>query len=1209
MEWYSIMIKRKDSLVESVEKFNQLADHYLRDENELISSFIKELDYNEIAQKAVQKNSYTIIQELKDSHITLSIIDKLLQEYGLSSKEGIILMRLSEALVRTKDAATAQILIRDKISQGDWTAHAGKSSSFIVNRATQGLQFLALWINLSSRLSKQNIVARIGDNIMYKVMKMAMKLMGGHFVLGEDIDKAIAKSNKFDRSITCFSYDMLGEAAYTNDDAERYFAAYENAILAIAKDTPYSDIRHAPSISIKLSALHPRYESIQAKQCITPIYDKLLKLCRLAKDGNFGITIDAEECERLEISLLIAEKLCANEELKDWNGLSIVVQAYQKRALPTIDHIAAMGRKYDRKLMIRLVKGAYWDSEIKRAQEMGLSDYPVFTRKENSDLSYMICAQKIIKYADTIYPQFATHNAQSAAAVAYFAQQKNISFEFQRLFGMGDQLHILLAQKYGIKSRIYAPVGPHKDLLPYLVRRLLENGANSSFVNQISDQNIDIEKLIYDPLDKVEISANHRNPNIPLPVEHLNNGRISASGFDERQFNQILHSENNLLKVPFVEAFSLINGKNVKGMPVERYCPFDREKSIGIAHYADENHTQKAITCAAQSNYQYAHSPKERADILRRIGDTLLSSEDELLSILVWEAGKTVNDALSEIREAVDFCRYYADQAEIHIDRKALGIIVCISPWNFPLAIYLGQIVAALAMGNCVIAKPAEQTPLIAYKVSDILYKSGIPRDAFHLLIGDGALLGNTLTSSDTIDAICFTGSTKTAKHIARNLANIGRADIPFIAETGGINAMIVDSTALLEQVIEDVTASAFQSAGQRCSACRLLCIQDDIADDCIIMLRGAMEVLKIGDPSSLSTDIGPVIDKNAKKMIDDYSAAMQKSASNVGAMPIAGDLSKGTFTIPYAFEIDNISSLEREIFGPILHIKRFKSSEINTLINEINALGYGLTMGLHTRIDARIGHFSNHANIGNLYVNRNQIGAVVGVQPFGGEGLSGTGPKAGGPHYLKRISQNIEHQKRMIDSKDQILSNNDLEFLLSLKIESSDIILQQIYNHYKPHNPDVANIYKENITKAKIFLNEQKLSGPTGEKNILKLYPRGTILCMGGDNISDLHHQISVAILTGNNITIIGDSDKSAASNRINIITTDEIEMRMKEFDGIAIDGAKRADIANQVVHFDGPIRPILSGYDDAEHYVLERCLTIDTTAAGGNASLLALN
>ncbi len=1186
---------------EYTDKFAALSNHYLLDENELIAIFMDALKYDETAQLCVKDNSRKIIEDLKSSDSTLSLIDKLLQEYGLSSKEGIILMRLSEALVRTKDAATAQNLIRDKISQGDWASHAGKSSSFIVNRATQALRLLAFWINISNGKNGKNIVAKTGDIIAHKVMKMAMKLMGSHFVLGETISKAIIKSKKFDDSITCFSYDMLGEAAYTNEDAQRYYTAYENAVLAIAKDGPYPDVRIAPNISIKLSALHPRYESTHAAQYIVPIYDKLMKFCMFAKDGNFGITIDAEECERLEISLLIAEKLCANEILKNWDGLSIVVQAYQKRALPVINHIADMGRKYDRKLMIRLVKGAYWDSEIKRAQEMGLSDYPVFTRKENSDLSYMLCAQNIIDNADILYPQFATHNAQSAASVAYLAQQKNVKFEFQRLYGMGDALHNLLAQKYGVKSRVYAPVGPHKDLLPYLVRRLLENGANSSFVNQMSDDTIDIESLISDPLERVQMKVEHRNPNIPLPIQHLNNGRISASGFDDSQFDKIAYMENILLKKPHINAFSVVDGKEIKGVPVDRFCPFDRNILIGKAYYSDENIVEKAIKCASQSNYQYDYSPKERADILRRIGDSLLASEDELIRLLVWEAGKTVNDALSEIREAVDFCRYYADQAELHVDRKALGVVVCISPWNFPLAIFLGQIAAALSMGNCVIAKPAEQTPLIAYKINDIIIKSGIPKDAFHLLIGDGAALGNSLTSSDKISGICFTGSTQTAKIIARNLAHNNRADIPFIAETGGINAMIIDSTALLEQVIEDVIASAFQSAGQRCSACRLLCIQDDIADDCLAMLRGAMDVLHIGSPLSLSTDIGPVIDKNAQKMIGDYSAKMLNSSRNVGGKAIAEDLSMGYFSLPQAFEIENLSSLEREIFGPILHVKRFKAAKLDTLIDDINDLGYGLTLGLHTRIDARIAHLSHRAKVGNLYVNRNQIGAVVGVQPFGGEGLSGTGPKAGGPHYLKRLSQKIQNIDIIEGSENQIFNTLDIEFFSSLELETPSLLLHQIYDHYRLYNPAIADIYNESWIKADIFFNEQKLPGPTGETNILKLYPRGTILCMGGDRVCDIHKQICLALIAGNTIIIDVDGRTPFYIGKPNNPTKNP-------YDSIACDGVRRASEAEKLTQLEGPIRPILSAYDDVERYAIERCITIDTTAAGGNASLLAL-
>jgi len=1204
----------------NTDTFKKISSYYLFNEQLLVPQIIGNIQLSEDQKSMIHDKTANIIQKLRDEENTLSFIDKLLQEYGLSSDEGVILMRLSEALVRTVDTKTAQSLIRDKLSDGDWKLHAGHSASFIVNKATNGLQFSSQWIKATGGKAAENLWTKLGDPALHAAMKQAMRIMGNHFVLGRDISEALINRKAYNENFICFSYDMLGEAAFTHDDAERYFKAYENAVLSLVNGSPYGDIRHAPNISIKLSALHPRYEITHAEHCVPSIFDKLLKLCSIAKEYGFGITIDAEECERLELSLIIIEKLCASETLNNWNGLTIVIQAYQKRALPVIEHIIDLTKKYNRKLMVRLVKGAYWDSEIKRAQEMGLSDYPVFTRKENSDLNYIACAQRLISAADMIYPQFATHNAQTAITVATIAKQMNVSFEFQRLHGMGEQLHNYLIQEYNVKSRIYAPVGPHKDLLPYLVRRLLENGANSSFVNQLSNVDLDIEKLLESPINIAENNGTHSNPSLPSPLNHLENGRKSARGFDWMQCDNILYWESVLINPPYVKAALYSNEKDMKGDLIERFSPFQNNIKIGEVQYATIKNIKEAIESAKKSSWKTNYNNIQRAAIIREIAYNLQEAEKEIIPLLVWEAGKSVPDALAEIREAVDFCRYYADQAEQKMDRTALGIVACISPWNFPLAIYLGQIVAALSMGNCVIAKPAEQTPLIAYKINDIIFKSAIPKDAFHLIIGDGALMGNALTSHKSIHGICFTGSTRTAKNIAYNLASTNRADIPFIAETGGINAMIVDSTALIEQVIADVIASAFQSAGQRCSACRLVCVQNDIADSFIAMMKGAMENLQVGSPQKIITDVGPVIDISAQNMINRHIDGMQKHHKNIGGLPICQDIEDGYFALPTAFEISEISDIKQEIFGPVLHVLRFKVGKLNQLIDDINDLGYGLTMGLHTRIDERVEHVSQKANVGNLYVNRNQIGAVVGVQPFGGEGLSGTGPKAGGPHYLNRLSINLNTtvQYGHALSKTQYLTDNEARFFMSAydkyTLDNLDIIAK-FEKYYADTQTDISNIYKQAYEQSLAYLvSEEELPGPTGEKNILSLHPRGNILCMGGDNISELHKQIALALAHYNSVTIIqknlidiDDYIFIKRYNRISIIGENQVDNILTYIASVACDGKNRQEIAAIIARLDGPIMPILSAYDDPERYAIERCVTIDTTAAGGNASLLA--
>jgi len=1195
--------------------YNHLKSYHYKDENQLVKEVLDQIILQKIDQDIIHKETLQTISELRNNDQKSPFIDILLQEYGLSSDEGITLMRLSEALIRTPDTGNAHALLRDKLCGGDWHSHARESPSFLVNRSTDGLRLCSTWIKTSGGKTANHLLAKMGDAAIYSAMKQVMRFMGNHFVLGRTIGEARKKRNNYDLKTTCFSYDMLGEAALTLEDADTYFKAYEKAVDRTAKDGPFEILSEAPSISVKLSAIYPRYENIQSQQSVPAIYEKLLTLCLIAKQSNFGIAIDAEECERLEISLTIIENLCACKELENWGGLSIVVQAYQKRALPVIDHIISLSQHYNRKLMVRLVKGAYWDSEIKRAQELGLESYPVFTRKENTDINYIACAQKLLDVYHIIFPQFATHNAQTANAIAYMAKTRGANYEFQRLHGMGEQLHTILSHKYGVKSRIYAPVGAHKNLLPYLVRRLLENGANSSFVNQLSNEEYTVDTLSKDPISITISNQDHSSDLISPPREYLNDGRLSAPGFDWTQSHKITSLNDQLAQPIYVKATSIINGQDVAGTSSKRVSPFDTNMILGEALYAETSVVDDAIKAAQKSHWSIGFSAMDRAALLMKISDNILKNQDILMSLLVWEAGKTVPDAIAEIREAVDFCRYYANQTKTKLYRQALGIVVCISPWNFPLAIFLGQIVAALAMGNIVIAKPAEQTPLIAYTVSQIILESAIPIDAFHLLIGDGEKLGNALTRHKEINGICFTGSTKTAKHIATNLSQTENATIPFIAETGGINTMIVDSTALLEQVIFDVIASGFQSAGQRCSACRLVCVQEDIADEFITMLHGAMAVLQIGKTNQLHTDIGPVIDRVAHDKIKHHIATMKSCFNNIGGKAILGDVKDGFFIEPHAFEIKKISDMKEEIFGPVLHVMRFKVDNFDMLINDINASGYGLTMGLHTRIDQRAEQISKTAKVGNLYVNRNQIGAVVGVQPFGGEGLSGTGPKAGGPFYLNRLSKTqtplVTHDKQ----KDmELLPEKDIGFFKTLDVNANNIKLINTLKIYFEHdNPEVSKIYDDILEKIyPFFIHERIMPSPTGESNILSLHPRGKVLCMGGDDIHLLHRQIAMALASNNDIYILNRThskpfNNNIISKKINVINLAKIYENFEYFAAVACDGNQRSEVAKKLTQLEGPIMPLLSAYDDPERYAVERCVTIDTTAAGGNAYLLA--
>ncbi|MEM7458806.1 MAG: L-glutamate gamma-semialdehyde dehydrogenase, partial [Pseudomonadota bacterium] len=1019
----------------SQDQFTLLSDAYLADETELTAQLAETLRSSPKVQAERQALATDLTHGLLDDANKLSAVDAFLSEYELSSDEGVILMRLAESLVRTPDAYTASYLLRDKIAAGMWDRHAS-ANHLIVKLGTMGLSLAKGWVRMSGGARASHLVARLGDRVMLSAVRRAIALLGRHFVLGTSISRATRRARSLSDYGATFSFDMLGEAAMTEADADRYFSAYKSALEHLADISPSDQGLHqSPALSVKLSALHPRYEYAQRDRCVPVLTARILKLCEIAKAANLGLTIDAEEVDRLEVSLLVIDGVMRSDTVRRWNGFGIAVQAYQKRAMQMIDHMLDAAKCNQQRITIRLVKGAYWDSEIKRAQELGLESYPVFTRKEHTDISYLACARALLDAGEWIYPQFATHNAQTAAVVMHMAGARR-DLEFQRLHGMSNGLHRRLAEDHGFAHRSYAPVGHHKELLPYLVRRLLENGANSSFVNQVLDADGKIEGLIRDP---IEIASHHGfspHPVLKTPRDRVGETRATAAGIDLTQSS---------------------NARAIEEIP---------KPSLSLQQ-ATQKTVETAIQICLKSDWPHT-SARERAAVLRQAAQFLERDRHDLMVLCVHEAGKTWPDAEAEVREAIDFLLYYADQAACGsiASRPPLGPVACISPWNFPLAIFLGQASAALSVGNTVLAKPAEQTPVIAVEAVKRLHEAGIPKHALQVVIGDGAA-GAQLVAHGKIRAVCFTGSTETAKRIAISLAETGRDDIPLIAETGGINAMLIDSTALLEQAVRDVIASAFQSAGQRCSACRLVCVQDDIADAFIQMLSGAMKTLRTDNPAKLSTDLGPIIDAPAKLRIDTHVSRLRQTYKIIGEAPAPAS-SDGAYVAPVAFELDAIEDLSEEIFGPVLHVVRFKREDFSGTIEQINALGYGLTMGLHSRIDTRVENTETLARVGNLYVNRNQIGAVVGEQPFGGEGLSGTGPKAGGPHYLKRLTQ-------------------------------------------APNQTDRTPIH-----------SRIELRGPTGEQNSLRLVPRGRLLCVGGDNAGDLEAQIQRARDSGNEPVVL---------------------------------------------------------------------------------------
>ncbi|ETX14787.1 bifunctional proline dehydrogenase/pyrroline-5-carboxylate dehydrogenase [Roseivivax halodurans JCM 10272] len=1123
------------------------------DEAPLVTELRGTASLTDEERQAISKRGAQLVRDIR-ADSDPGMMEVFLAEYGLSTEEGIALMCLAEALLRVPDAETIDALIEDKIAPSDWGKHMGHSSSPLVNASTWALMLTGNVLKdgdpgIASHL--RGAIRRMGEPVIRRATGQAMRVMGQQFVLGETIEAAMKRAAKQEKRGYTYSYDMLGEAARTHEDARRYQLSYSRAINAIAGAAKSKQTRDNPGISVKLSALHPRYDELQSDLVFETVVPRLRMLCQLAASARIGLNIDAEEMDRLGISLDVIEEVLSEPSLKGWEGFGVVVQAYGKRAGPVLDWLHDLASRLDRRIMVRLVKGAYWDTEIKRAQVAGLDDFPVFTSKPASDVSFIANARKLFKMTDRIYPQFATHNAHTAAAVLHMAEAMEIpneKWEFQRLHGMGETLHDLMMENEGVRCRIYAPVGAHRDLLAYLVRRLLENGANSSFVNQIVDEDVAPETVAADPFDKVHDSGLTTGTEIFLPERRNSKGwdlrhRPTLAAIDEARgaFERHRWDAGPLLAVdaPPGETETVKN-------------PARPRDEVGTVTWASPD----TVAAAADAAKPWDASAEERSKVLNGIADLYEANYGELFAILHREAGKSLQDAVAEIREAVDFLRYYGARTE---GEPAVGVFACISPWNFPLAIFTGQIAAALAAGNGVLSKPAEQTPILAWRAAQLMHEAGVPKTVLQLLPGAGEV-GAALTSNPAVGGVAFTGSTETAQIIHKSMAENLAPGAPLIAETGGLNAMIVDSTALPEQAVAAIIESAFQSAGQRCSALRCLYVQEDIAESFTEMLTGAMEAMRIGRPWDPSTDVGPVIDKDAKAEIDAYIAEAEETGR---VLKTCDTPDAGHFVAPTLIKVSGIEDLEREIFGPVLHIATFAADEIDKVIDAINGKGYGLTFGLQTRIDDRVQHVSDRIEVGNIYVNRNQIGAIVGSQPFGGEGLSGTGPKAGGPDYVERFRKHpAEASSGKWTGKD-----DPKRIEKAAKQVASDAVI-----------------------------DSTELPGPTGESNVLSTLPRPAVLCLGPGADAAKAQAEAIRNLGGVAVEAEGSLDADALA-------------MVKGISGVIWwgDEATARDIRAGLARFEGPIRFLVTGMPDRGHARLERHVCVDTTAAGGNAKLLA--
>jgi RHH-type proline utilization regulon transcriptional repressor/proline dehydrogenase/delta 1-pyrroline-5-carboxylate dehydrogenase len=1193
---------------------------YRRPEPDCLAPLLEAATLPEAMRRDVRGTSTTLITALRTKH-TGSGVEGLVHEYSLSSQEGVALMCLAEALLRIPDTATRDALIRDKISAGDWKSHVGGGRSLFVNAATWGLVVtgkLTSTVNdrsLSAALTR--LIARCGEPVIRRGVDMAMRMMGEQFVTGETIDEALKRSRALEEKGFGYSYDMLGEAATTAADAERYFRDYEAAIHAIGKASAGRGIYEGPGISIKLSALHPRYVRAQTGRVMGELLPKVKALALLARSYNIGLNIDAEEADRLELSLDLLEDLCLDPDLSGWDGIGFVVQAYGKRCPFVLDYIIDLARRSGHRIMVRLVKGAYWDAEIKRAQLDGLEDFPVFTRKIHTDVSYIACSKKLLAATDVVFPQFATHNAQTLATIYHLAGPDFSvgKYEFQCLHGMGEPLYdeVVGASKLGRPCRIYAPVGTHETLLAYLVRRLLENGANSSFVNRIADPAVSIDDLIADPAEAVKASGQPgaKHEQIALPRDIFGT-RTNSAGLDLSNENTLAQLSEELRTSAAMDwtARPAIVGVGPTGKTRTVLNPADHADVVGKVTETSESEAIAAVQAAAGAGAEWsAVPPAERALLLEKAADLMQERMPILLGLIMREAGKSLANAIAEVREAIDFLRYYAEQARRTLgpSHQPLGPVVCISPWNFPLAIFTGQVAAALVAGNPVLAKPAEETPLIAAEAVRLLHEAGVPAGALQFVPGDGAV-GAALVGATETMGVMFTGSTEVARLIQKQLADRllpNGKPVPLIAETGGQNAMIVDSSALAEQVVADVIASAFDSAGQRCSALRVLCLQEEVADRTLTMLKGALKELHIGRTDRLSVDTGPVITEEAKRNIEAHIEKMRALGRKVEQIDMPAETDAGTFVSPTIIELQSLKDLEREVFGPVLHVIRYRRSELDRLIDDINATGYGLTFGLHTRLDETIAHVTSRIRAGNLYVNRNVIGAVVGVQPFGGRGLSGTGPKAGGPLYIGRLVDNppVPPQHSSIHT-DPIL----LDYVRWLQTEGKD---------------EAAEGAAAMGSASALGLNIL-LPGPVGENNLYALHARGRILLVP-ETEAGLYHQLGAALATGNNVVIDEASGLKASTARLpTAVASRVVWSRDWALDGpyagalIEGDPTRAKSVTGKIATLPGPLVLVQAAStqemrDRADAYCLgwlveEVSTSINTAAAGGNASLMAI-
>ena len=1165
-------------------------------------------------------------------------VQSLMQEYALSSEEGVALMCLAEALLRIPDAATRDALIRDKIGGGDWQQHLGHSGSLFVNAASWGLLLTGKLVATRSEGQMLGALTRLvgkgSEPLIRQGVQLAMQMLGEQFVTGETIDEALQRARAMEAQGFRYSYDMLGEAALTEQDAQRYLQSYENAIHAIGQAAKGQGVIDGPGISIKLSALHPRYSRAQHQRVMDELFPRVLKLTELARHYDIGLNIDAEEADRLDISLDLLEALCHAPSLQGWHGIGFVIQAYHKRCPYVIDFVVDLARRTSHRLMVRLVKGAYWDSEIKRAQQDGQSDYPVYTRKHHTDVSYLACARQLLAAPDAVYPQFATHNAQTLASIVQVAQEHlgdytPGQYEFQCLHGMGEPLYLQVVEHATSPRpcRIYAPVGTHETLLAYLVRRLLENGANSSFVNRMADASVAIDDLVQDPVACTALDAAREasrpgqpHPQIVLPGQLYGATRRNSSGPDlahEPTLRQL--ALDMQAQVQPVRVTPLMATPALGGAVQTLRNPADHSDVLGTVQETSPADVESALQSAAKVAPTWAAVPPEqRAAMLAQAADLLQADGPHVMALLVREAGKTWGHAVAEWREAVDFLRYYAAQVHRDFDNRThrpLGPVVCISPWNFPLAIFVGQVAAALAAGNPVLAKPAEQTPAVAALAVQVLWQAGVPHAAVQLLPGRGREVGMQLVCDARVQGVMFTGSTETARVLQAALAqrlNAHGQAVPLIAETGGQNCMVVDSSALLEQVVQDAVASAFEAAGQRCSALRVLCVQEDVADRLLTLLQGAMAELQVGAPANLAVDVGPVIDAQAREGIESHVQTLRAQGCAVHSISrhAPHDAPAGTYVQPTLIEIDSITRLQREVFGPVLHIVRFARNELGALLQSINDTGYALTLGVHSRIDETIAQVIDHSHAGNVYVNRNMVGAVVGVQPFGGKGLSGTGPKAGGPLYLLRL----------LSACPQEAALRSVQASGGTGLPQTTPALQALHDWAAAQDRlPLAHACAQFAAASPAGL-QANLSGPTGEHNIYRVQARARVLCLTGEH-ADAHADrlVQLAAVLAVGACAVWPLQCQALHALLPAAVQSQVLLQTLEPHAKVHAALLHAD-AVTIVHWQVQLaqRPgaivTLTAMPPGDaavplaRLVSERSISTNTTAAGGNASLMTL-